>query len=114
MHDLLEGALQYEVKLMLKEMVCTEGYFTLDLLNSRIENIGLGYMEVKDHPTPISDTTFNSEGNSLKQAGINNCTCSPSLPLRSSGKHAYCTVDPQLSQIGYSNLQTVSTLVCII
>ena len=34
MHDILEGALQYEVKLMLQFMVDTERYFTLDELNT--------------------------------------------------------------------------------
>ena len=33
MHDILEGSLQYEVKLMLQVMVNTEGYFSLDDLN---------------------------------------------------------------------------------
>ena len=34
MHDLLEGALQYEVKLMLQVMINVEGYFSIDELNS--------------------------------------------------------------------------------
>ena len=84
MHDVLEGALQYEVKLMLKEMVCTEGYFSLNFLNSRIETIELGYNEIKDHPTPISDTVFNSEGTSLKQAGI----CEPYICIRNNIKQS--------------------------
>lgn len=42
MHDILEGALQCEVKLMLRVMVYEEGYFTLDNLNTRLENIELG------------------------------------------------------------------------
>ena len=48
MHDVLEGALQYEVKLMLHHMIEVEGYFTLEGLNSRLENTELGYMECKD------------------------------------------------------------------
>lgn len=70
MHDILEGALQYEIKLMLKVMINEEEYFTLDILNSRLENIELGYMEAKDRPTPISETTMASSGVSLKQAGM--------------------------------------------
>ena len=34
-----------------------------------MENLELGYMESKDCPTPISDTTLFSSGVSLKQAG---------------------------------------------
>lgn len=69
MHDVLEGALQYEIKLMLREMIAEESYFTLADLNTRIENLELGYMESKDRTTPISDTTLYSGGVSLKQAG---------------------------------------------
>lgn len=70
MHDVLEGALQYEVKLMLKVMVFEEEHFTLHHLNTRLENVELGYMETKDRPTPLAETTLrSSSGVSLKQAG---------------------------------------------
>ena len=45
MHDILEGVLQYEVKLLLHVMIEEEGYFSLDYFNSRLENLELGYME---------------------------------------------------------------------
>ena len=69
MHDILEGALQYEIKLMLQVMMRTECYFPLSTLNSRLENIHYGYMEIKSKPSPISGQTINSDGNSLKQNG---------------------------------------------
>lgn len=69
MHDILEGALQYEVKLMIKSMVAEEKYFTLDQFNSWLENIELGYMEAKDRPTAIAANTLNSDSHSLKQSG---------------------------------------------
>ena len=69
MHDILEGALQYEVKLMLKVMITTENYFTLPHFNSRLENLDYGYMEIKDKPTVIASQTLNSDGNSLRQNG---------------------------------------------
>ena len=70
MHDVLEGALQYEVKLMLHWMIESACYFTLDDLNSRLENLELGHMESKSHPSLISGKTMMSEGNSLKQNGL--------------------------------------------
>ena len=71
MHDILEGALQYEMKLMLQEFILREKYITLDGFNARLERFELGYMEEKDRPTPISDTTLRSESsNTLKQAGM--------------------------------------------
>jgi len=70
MHDILEGALQYEVKLMLQFMIDTEKYFTLEELNTRLEHMELGYMESKDRPTAITAATLRSSGSSLKQKGI--------------------------------------------
>ena len=72
MHDILEGALQYEMKLMLKVFIRDEKYFSLSELNTRIESIDLGYMESKDRPSPNADSTLRCGGsskNSLKQAG---------------------------------------------
>ena len=67
MHDVLEGLLQYEIKLMLKVMNNTESYISL---NGRLEFLELGHMESKDRPSQISSTTFQSSGNSLKQNGM--------------------------------------------
>ena len=69
MHDILEGALQYEVKLMLQVMINVEGYISIDELNSHMEHLELGYMENNNRPTLFSSKTLNSEGNSLKQNG---------------------------------------------
>ena len=69
MHDLLEGALQYEVKLLLRHFIQTECYFSLHTFNLRLSNLELGYMETKDRPTPIAESTLTSSGHSLKQAG---------------------------------------------
>ena len=70
MHDLLEGALQYEVKLMLRVMIDEKGYFSLNFLNSHLENIELGYMESRNRPTPLSlENIRSSTGLNLKQNG---------------------------------------------
>ena len=56
---------------MLRVMVYEEGYFTLDNLNTRLENIEPGYMETKDRQTPLADKTLrSSSGVSLKQSGM--------------------------------------------
>ena len=69
MHDVLEGVLQYEVELMLKHMIFVEQYFSLDFLNTRLENIELSCTEAKNRPTCISSITMSSGGNTLKQSG---------------------------------------------
>lgn len=68
MHDLLEGVLQYEVKLLLHYMI-ENCCLTLQEFNSRLENVHLGYMEFKNKQTLVSGKTMNSDGNSLKQNG---------------------------------------------
>ena len=70
LHDILEGMLQYEVKLLLQCFVSFESYLTLDTLNSKLENVELGSAESKNRPTSISLKTLNSDGNSLKQNGL--------------------------------------------
>lgn len=71
MHDLLEGALQYEVKILIKEMTRVEEYFTLDLFNTRLTTTELGYMEVKDRPTVLDDHKISNSGHTLSQSGKN-------------------------------------------
>lgn len=70
MHDILEGSLQYEVKLLLHAMIDDKNYFNLTTFNTRLENLELGYMECKNRPTIISAKTYSSTGNSLKQNGM--------------------------------------------
>jgi len=69
MHDVLEGVLQYEVKLMLNHMIIVENYFTLEILNIRLENIELSTKESKSRPTCVSSSTLNSGGSTFKQSG---------------------------------------------
>ena len=70
MHDVLEGALQYEVKLLLQYCIREKHYFSVSDLNEAIEGMELGYMEC-DQPAPItSQTIFATCSNSLKQKGM--------------------------------------------
>jgi len=90
MHDILEGALQYEMKLLLKRMIDTISasvrklrissrihhvltiatmVCTIDTFNSRLINTELGYMEISDQPTPLAPTVMSNPGHSLKQSG---------------------------------------------
>ncbi len=71
MHVVIEGALQYEVKLMLKKMIYDDKYFTLDFLYFQLENIDLGYMDAKNWPTSIAARYLLAPtGLSLKQNGM--------------------------------------------
>lgn len=50
MHILFEGVLQKEIQLLLKCFICDEKFFSLDLLNVRIENFAYGRAERKNKP----------------------------------------------------------------
>ena len=74
MHDVLEGVLQYETKLMLKQFICQDHYLTLQQLNQQIDAFELGYSEVKDRPSLISQTTLQEGEYHLNQSGeFKNC-----------------------------------------
>lgn len=69
MHDVLEGCLQYEAKLLLQQFMFSDHYFTLSDLNQQIDSIELGYAESKSRPSLISTTAFSERDGSLKQSG---------------------------------------------
>ena len=69
MHDLLEGVLQYEIKLLLVHSI-NNRFFTLDFLNSRIESLELCYGSESDRQAPIDGRILNSDSHLLKQKVI--------------------------------------------
>ena len=71
MHDLLEGVLQYEIKLMLHHYTAVANLFSATKLHSIMECFEYGYMEVKNHPTPITRRILRSKDNLLTQNGEN-------------------------------------------
>ena len=54
MHDVLEGVLQYETKLVLIHVIQSCHYLTLKQLNHLVTCVNLGYMEVSSRPSEIS------------------------------------------------------------
>ena len=68
MHDVLEGILAYEMKLLLQFCI-RSGYFSLQLLNSRMKAFTYGPADARDKPAQISATTLCSSDNKLKQSG---------------------------------------------
>lgn len=69
MHDVLEGVVQYELKLFIQ--YCIESrYFRRHTLQSIMEGFEFGYMESTSHPTPITAKTLKSNDSLLKQNGM--------------------------------------------
>ena len=76
MHDVLEGVLPLEMKLMLGQLLFVEKIFTVAQFQARLDCVDLGYMEVCDKPTPITDAILRAtDSSSFKQAGkcVLNC-----------------------------------------
>lgn len=62
MHDMLEGVCNYDIGLMLKIMVFDLKYFSIDILNNRIELFDYGSIDIRSRPTLISADTLKSKG----------------------------------------------------
>ena len=65
MHDVVEGVLQYETKIVLIHLIQSCHYFTLKHLNYLIGCVNLSFMEVSSRPTEISlgDDKLKQNGN---------------------------------------------------
>ena len=69
MHDLLEGTLQYEAKLVLKHVI-GQRYIAYKNFADLLEGLELGYMETDDRPTTIPSRVNNSDDKHLGQKGM--------------------------------------------
>ena len=72
MHDILEGALQLEIKCLLYTLIKEKKIFSLQLLNYRIQSYPYGD-DVTDSPKPVpSGALTMSTTGPKKQGGIYN------------------------------------------
>ena len=68
MHDLLEGIAPFELKLILFSFIYEKRYFTLELLNARIDCFDYGYIDRRNKPTALSDLELRDlQKNTLNQ-----------------------------------------------
>lgn len=70
MHDLLEGTLQFEAKLVLEHVV-SERYVSYSVFAGALAGMEVGYMEADNKPSEISSATFSSSDKTLGQKGSN-------------------------------------------
>ena len=68
MHDILEGCLQYEVKELLKYLVC-ESILDLETLNMQLAMFPFVHPDKDSRPSPISSDTLKISNHLLKQTG---------------------------------------------
>ena len=73
MHDFLEGVIPREVKLVMKSLI-DAGYFTLEVLNSRISAFSFGFVDKQNQPTPITPQSLDKpKGSSGQTAAQMQC-----------------------------------------
>ncbi|XP_066911641.1 uncharacterized protein [Clytia hemisphaerica] len=66
MHILFEGTVQYELRLVLKELIYTQKAVSLDSVNGSISSHLYGYSEISSKPPPIRDSVFENNAYKLK------------------------------------------------
>lgn len=59
MHDMLEGAVQVEIRCLLNKLILDEKLFTFHILNERIRNFPFND-DVSDKPKRLPETFFSS------------------------------------------------------
>ena len=68
MHDLMEGVLQHETKLLLMQLL-ERGYFSLENLNRHIEALELPCGTESDKPVVLDRKNLYAQGSRLNQKG---------------------------------------------
>ena len=68
MHDILEGALPYEAKLILQHCI-DEDYFSFNTLSHTLRSMELGYMEITNRPSHFTNDILQSASKALGQNG---------------------------------------------
>ena len=63
MHDVLEGVCVYVMKAIINSFITDEKYFTLEELNTRIQNFNYGFIEICNKPPPVYYNTTTCEFN---------------------------------------------------
>ena len=71
MHDVLEGALPFTMKLLLRQFIDEVKLFTLNDFNEIVRNFEYGYQDSSDKPSEIQPKTLNSaEKTKMGQSGM--------------------------------------------
>ena len=68
MHDILEGTVQLTLKCLIRHLIQSEKLFSFSTLNKQISSFDYGYVEMKNKPSEISQSSF-QKSDTLKQSG---------------------------------------------
>ncbi|KAJ8044396.1 hypothetical protein HOLleu_07132 [Holothuria leucospilota] len=80
MHDLFEGVIPKEIKLILGTLIA-QGCFTLDDINNRIASFDYGFIDKKNRPSPILSSALNNPSGASGQKAAQMMTLFFNIPL---------------------------------
>ena len=69
MHDQLEGVLPLEVKILLQKYIQEENYFTLEIVNDRLERLWYPQSDASNKPSPIKPQSLANNSMRISQSG---------------------------------------------
>lgn len=80
MHVMLEGVVPYEIKLMLTKFITNEHYFSVNVLNDRLDCFPYSPEEIADKPNPLKgDQVQPGNSQKLNSTGIHSCNDDPMM-----------------------------------
>ena len=80
MHDIFEGLVQCELKLLLAYLVSVK-HFTIDVLNDRLRRFDFGYSELSDKPSELDEKVIKSADQKIRQSAAKMWSLAVFLPL---------------------------------
>ena len=80
MHDIFEGVVQCELKLLLAHLVSVK-HFTIDVLNDRLRRFDFGYSELSDKPSELDEKVIKSADQKIRQSAAKMWSLPVFLPL---------------------------------
>lgn len=82
MHDLLEGIVPLEIKIVLNYYIFEKKYFDIEFLNKRIHSFRYGCIEIKNKPSAnFTDEIIKSNSNKIKQKSVQTWLLLRALPF---------------------------------
>lgn len=81
MHDIFEGWGSLELRLVLRQFIFNDKFFTLSLLNARLKSFNYGFCDVKNKPTTLTKEQLNKPGGSTGQSAAQMWCLIRTLPL---------------------------------
>jgi hypothetical protein len=91
MHDLLEGVVPMEIKLVLQYFIYKKKYFSVQFLNEKIQLFDYGPIEAKNKPTAnFMDVTLKSKDHKIRQKAVSCWLLLRSIPFFLHGRIPEC------------------------